>query len=637
MAAFGQVEQFTGQVVQPGHLAGEINVSNQIDGNAARFARGCAMNEPVPHPSDRDVRILFVFATLTTGREGAELRLLAQQLDPARYRVDAVVCFQPEGRRRRSYRALRDAGVAVDTVPFDLSFDDTVAYLERKMAGCDIVVACQNVPDVYPALERMKIRPVLVEHGRQVAEAVAGPKHFTARYVATNDRVRTAAASRMPNRPYAAVEIRSILDLGPATLRAALRRGAPVPFSISVVANHWKRLFDALLAERVPAPPPGVFKSYFQGGFESSTHRLGSGRRLDIIASSGHDSNALGDYRQLAEHGIRTVRDALRWHLIEPSPGRYDFSSFRCMAKDAKTAGTQVIWDLMHYGWPDDLDIWGAAFVDRFARFAAAAARNHRDMTDEVPFWCPVNEISFFSWGGGDVGYLNPFARGRGFELKVQLARASIAAMHELRAVDPRARFVHCEPAIAISWDPARGRPYGEAEGWHQAQFQAFELISGRMWPQIGGDASFLDIVGLNYYSNNQWVHAGPPVDIDSPFYRPLSDLIFENHARYGRPVLISETGIENDRRASWFRYVAAETARARQRGVPVEGVCLYPVLDHLGWDDDRLCHNGLLWHQPVEGRRDVHAPLAQALAEWTKVVTGVGGTQPALRAAHGV
>ena len=60
-----------------------------------------------------------------------------------------------------------------------------------------------------------------------------------------------------------------------------------------------------------------------------------------------------------------------------------------------------------------------------------------------MPFYCPVNEISFFSWGGGDAAYLNPFAPRPRIELKVQLARAAIAAMEEILAVDPRARFVH--------------------------------------------------------------------------------------------------------------------------------------------------------------------------------------------------
>lgn len=235
-------------------------------------------------------------------------------------------------------------------------------------------------------------------------------------------------------------------------------------------------------------------------------------------------------------------------------------------------------------------------------------AEHIRGITDDTPFWCPVNEISFHAWAGGDARYLNPYAAGRGWELKCQLARASIAAMIELRDVDPRARFVHAEPLIAIHHVDWSGRPRWEAHGWHDAQFQAFELLGGWMWPQIGGDPSFVDIVGVNYYWNNQWIHGGQPVDVDDVIYRPLSDLLFEVAARYGRPLMIAETGTEGDRRGPWFDYVAAETLRARARGVPVEGICLYPVADHPGWDDDRMCPNGLLGPHPAP--RSVHEPL---------------------------
>ena len=44
--------------------------------------------------------------------------------------------------------------------------------------------------------------------------------------------------------------------------------------------------------------------------------------------------------------------------------------------------------------------------------------------------------------------------------------------------------------------------------------------------------------------------------------------------------------------------------------------ICLYPVANHLGWDDDRLCENGLLGHEVGGGTRAVHAPLQQQVAE---------------------
>jgi glycosyltransferase involved in cell wall biosynthesis len=740
------------------------------------------MKDTAPSLPARPVRILFVFGWLVVGGEETEVTLLARHLDPRRYRIDVVACLRRDGMPDQTHAALRALGVAVDTTPYALSFDDTVRYLERKVVGYDIVVSCQNVADIYPALERLRHRPPLIEHGGLVSEALAGPKHFTTRYVGVCDTIRAAAASRMPDRPHHAVEIPSMVDLSlyDPTRRAATRaalgitpgqflvgwagrldrkkrvedfiraaaivhrldrsarfvviggpdafmpdyadelatlarteglgkslrflgdradmpdllcaldafvwlsRGEGMPhviaeagaaclpviatpdngalqqiedetsglfvphecptavatailrlardpalrhrlgqslsahvartFAVATVIPQWDSLFADVMAEVMPAPPPSLFQSFHLGGFEGSTHRLASGKRLDLTQSTGHADNAATDYRQLRDHGITAVRDSLRWHLAEPPGQPRDLAHFREMLAAATTTGTQVIWDLMHYGWPDDIDIWSPAFVTRFADFARAAARLHRDMTDTVPFWCPVNEISFFAWAGGDARYLNPFAQGRGFELKVQLARASIAAMDALRDTDPRARFVHCEPMIAIHHDPATGKPLWEAEGYHQAQFQAFELLMGRMWPQIGGHPDYLDIIGVNYYWNNQWVHGGPTVDIGHPLYRPLSDLLFENYARYHRPILIAETGVEGDRRAGWFDYVATETARARQRGVPAEGICLYPVVNHLGWDNDRLCENGLLGHRVENGRRDVHAPLAAAL-----------------------
>ncbi|HKG97263.1 MAG TPA: hypothetical protein VKA97_05595, partial [Pyrinomonadaceae bacterium] len=174
-----------------------------------------------------------------------------------------------------------------------------------------------------------------------------------------------------------------------------------------------------------------IFQSFWMGGFECSTHRLprrkGLGRfaglRLDLTAATRHDEFAFHDYTCLQEVGMRTARDGVRWHLIEKAPSRYDFSSLIPMLRAARRTETQVIWDLLHYGWPDGLNIWGTAFVDRFARFARAVAGVILEETGGPVYVTPVNEISFVSWGGGDAGFLNPFAKRRGPELKAQLVR----------------------------------------------------------------------------------------------------------------------------------------------------------------------------------------------------------------------
>ena len=369
---------------------------------------------------------------------------------------------------------------------------------------------------------------------------------------------------------------------------------------------------------------PTLFNSYFLGGFECSTHRRRDGRRLDLLASTQHDRLVVEDYRQLAEHGIRTVRDGLRWYRIETSPGRYDWSSFLPMLRAARVNGVQVIWDLCHYGWPDDIDIWKPEFIDRFARFAEAAARVIRDETDAVPFYCPVNEISYWSWAGGEVGLFHPVGQKRGTELKKQLIRASIAAIEAVRAVDPRARTINSEPLINVVAAPDLPRDRQEAEAFRVAQFQALDTLAGWWWPELGGKPEYLDIVGVNHYSDNQWILGGQTADPEKPWktghqtiepghhlYRPFREILVELYGRYGRPILIAETGAERDAQADWLRYIAGEVRAAAVTGVPVEGICLYPILHYPGWEDDRHCECGLLGVVGDQDRRSVDQALA--------------------------
>lgn len=361
-----------------------------------------------------------------------------------------------------------------------------------------------------------------------------------------------------------------------------------------------------------------TFRSFLLGGFECSSHRRGDGRRVDVVAATGHDHVAAQDYRALARHGIRAVRDGLRWPLVEAQARQYDWASWLPQLRAARGTGTQVVWDLCHYGVPDGLDVWTPGFVARFAAFARAAARVHREETDAVPMWCPVNEISFWAWAGGDVGVFPPFATGRSFEFKVQLARAAVEAAHAVRDVDPRARLVWAEPLVNVV--PRTPGEAADAEGYRLAQFQAFDLLAGYLWPQVGGTPDVLDIVGVNYYPQNQWEHHGGPIQPTDPRYRPLRAMLAEVHARYGRPLLIAETGIEADERAPWMATVGREVRAAMAAGVPVEGVCWYPVANHPGWDDDRHCPNGLLGYPDAHGERPVDPPLAAEIARQARL-----------------
>lgn len=355
-----------------------------------------------------------------------------------------------------------------------------------------------------------------------------------------------------------------------------------------------------------------IFKSYFMGGFECSSSRLRRGRRLDLIASTRHEEFAKADYQRLLDIGMKTARDGLRWHLIETEPGSYDFTSIEVQVAAMRETGISIIWDLFHYGYPDDIDIFSEEFPHRFAAFSAAAAKYLASQADELLMICPVNEISFFSWVAGETAKFHPFAKKRGHEMKRQLVRATVASIDAVRSVAPDARFIQIDPAINVIGSKKNPTSLQGAADYHESQFHAFDMVCGLAEPELGGDEQYLDIIGLNYYVHNQWRYPNrrkiPPGHDD---YKPLRSILAEYFERYRRPILLAETGIEDDERPGWFRYVAEEVLAAISNGIPVQGICLYPIVNHPGWVDDRHCHNGLWDYIGENDEREVYQPLA--------------------------
>ena len=304
-----------------------------------------------------------------------------------------------------------------------------------------------------------------------------------------------------------------------------------------------------------------LFDSFFLAGFESACHINRAGLRLNMLRSTQHDQQVDGDYKLLHSLAIRTVRD-----------------------------GTC----------PDDVDIFAPSFVDRFARYCAALARYIDDHTDRVPFYTPINEISFLAWAAGDVGYMHPFEVGRGMELKRQLIRAAIAGIEAIWHVNPDARVVQVEPVIHVMAPRNRPDLAARAAAQRAGQFEAWDMISGQVMPELGGHPQYLDIMGLNYYHANQWEH--PDVRLrweDDPRderWVPLHKLLAEVYQRYQRPLFIGETSHFGDGRGRWLQEVHDEVQIAIRNGIPLEGITIYPIIDRPDWDDLEHWHNSGLW-----------------------------------------
>jgi hypothetical protein len=363
------------------------------------------------------------------------------------------------------------------------------------------------------------------------------------------------------------------------------------------------------LTPPVRSPSP-LFERFFLAGFECSDHRDEHGRRLDLLRSTRHDELARLDYARVLEAGMSACRDGVSWLRVERTPGSFDFSEFAHRFA-AVPPGLTVIWDLMHFGYPDHVDVFAANFPDRFAAYARAVARFFVDHGAAASsMFSIINEMSFMSWAGGDVACLNPFCLARGDELKTQLVLATIGAIEAIREILPHARFIHAEPVIHIVAPPENPRLWRKVDCDNAYQYEALDMLSGRVWHRLGGHPKYLDIVGVNFYPDNQFTPDGETIQRGDPRYRPFSSLLLESWQHYQRPLLITETGSEGQLRSPWLRYVSDECVNAMEAGCELHGLTLYPILNHPGWADDRHCHNGLWDYADESGQRSAFEPL---------------------------
>lgn len=359
-----------------------------------------------------------------------------------------------------------------------------------------------------------------------------------------------------------------------------------------------------------------MFRSFYLAGFECATGWNRHRQWIDQIEATGHDLHVEADYARLAEVGIHAVREAIRWPLVDRG-GELDFASAQPFVRAACRQGLDVIWDLFHYGYPDDLDPFDAQFIPRFTRYCAAAARVVAQHGEGPHFFTPVNEPSYLAWAGGDAGLFAPHAQGRGPELKRVLAEAAIRGIDAIRGELPGARIVNVDPICRVV--PRSPAPQ-DVEAAHRfnegAVFEFWDMVSGRLHPELGGSRAHLDIVGLNYYWTNQWQLGGEPVPLadDDPRRVPLADLVRQAWRRYGADLVITETSALGDARAPWIAELAATARQLAREGVPLHGICLYPILGMPEWHSRHEWTRMGLWDVDGSGEGLLRRPCMPGL-----------------------
>jgi hypothetical protein len=219
-------------------------------------------------------------------------------------------------------------------------------------------------------------------------------------------------------------------------------------------------------------------------------------------------------------------------------------------------------------------------------------------------------EVGYFPYGGPrELGWF-----------KRHLVKAALAGVASMKDADPECRFIWAEPLIHVAPRNHGRQEQRAAEGFRRGQFEVYDMLTGRTAPELGGSPETVDTVGLNYYPHNQWYFDGPTIPMGHHEYRALGDMLVEVYERYRTPLFIAETGAEGSARPAWLHYVCDETRDAAARGVPIAGVCLYPITAYPGWDNSRHAEVGLLSTVGADGERRLFLPLVEELDRQRKL-----------------
>jgi beta-glucosidase len=337
----------------------------------------------------------------------------------------------------------------------------------------------------------------------------------------------------------------------------------------------------------------------------------------------GGDSSAIAcdswnrwrqDLDLVQELKTNAYRFSLEWSRIEPEEGRFDpeaIDHYREMLQEMQRREMEPILTLHHFTLPLWLAHKGGYEHSGFPAFFERFCQNVVPLyAPFVRYWITINEPNVIAALGYLFGVFPPgvqsFSR-CGRVLK-QFLLAHARAYRVIKSTVPESLV-----SVAINVQticPASGSPWDRLAAGLVDQFynRGFlkAMVDGRTRIPFGwggpipGLANTLDYVGLNYYSRIfigfRWRtgfaevrKAVPRSDMDQEiypqgFYRALRQV-----AAYGKPILITESGIADARdqyRPDYLRQVVGGMRQAMREGIPILGYLHWSLMDNFEWNE---------------------------------------------------
>ncbi len=369
---------------------------------------------------------------------------------------------------------------------------------------------------------------------------------------------------------------------------------------------------------------------------------------IDEYRWTQHDLNWREDFRLAAKDlGCRWMRYSLCWHLIETSPGVFDWSWADERITYARELGLNLIIDLVHFGTPTWLP---AAFADvefpqAIERFSREFGKRYSGVIRSV---CPINEPLITALYSGDVGLWPPYGRGLTSYVQVvsRIAQGLCRSIRALRETMCSVEIVLCD-ALEFSFLENECHEKAPSDLVQKLQQDVLlrngrrhlliDLITGsvdqehrlRPWLERNGfpatdlqwlmrNAVEFDVLGLDYYAHSEVELYATGDQHRQRVPRKLNGLyqtLQEYWQRHRVPIMITETncyGTEQDR-SSWLDFTLSDIRKLRSEGVPVIGYTWWPLIDHLDWDGALRHHVGKIHRVGIyELQRETNGDLTR-------------------------
>lgn len=380
------------------------------------------------------------------------------------------------------------------------------------------------------------------------------------------------------------------------------------------------------------------FASFWMAGYECCDMVNRHGDRVDLLRLTGHLEKLEEDYRLLNDFEMHSVREGIRWSVVEMSPGVYNWTEVSGIIHTAVKSGKQVLFDLCHFGFPSDLTPFHPHFTSRFEALCRSFVALYRSIQPRGPLIVtPVNEVNFMAWLGGEVAGTAPYCSGKGWDVKYHLMRAFIAGVKAMKEMDPQVLIMTVEPLVNIAADETDADSLNAVQLMNGYQFQTLDMLCGLICPELDGRPEYLDIIGLDYYYNSQWSYPlhrrlDWKMQKEEPGYRCLSDQVRDVYERYKRPVVITETSHPLEDRPLWIQHITAECIKILAADIPLWGICIYPVIDRPDWDYPGIWHRSGIWdidETSEQLHRILYEPYAAAIKECQQQMARLAEPEP--------